>query len=458
MDRRQNLISMAAAFGWASAAKAGASPPALGERQAAPGNPILPGLGVCDPQVRVYDGEVYLYATHDASPASRTFVMRDWWVWKSLDLVTWTQVSVLKPEQTYWGKPSTQCWATDAARRDGKYYFYFSRGPAEIGVVEGPSPAGPWRDTLGKPLIAKGQVRTEARDPGILQEPDGTSYIVFGVFTFHIARLNSDMSSLAETPRPIKIHGATGPYGPGKTDDKPFLHRRGDKYYLSWGCFYGVSDSPYGPYDCKGSIIRQAFVDPEFRNVPPMSDLPAQFRPVDMLVSDRHGSFFDLNGQSYFICNDFSQPGSGPYFRNSVLAYVKYRRNGEIAPVRLRAIGVGRYDALQGIEASDFFAIEGGATAEQPDGAFAVEGLRAGSWLRFPKVRNLGTRRRVAFEFSAVEGRGEIELRRGAAGGRVLARAQIPGTGGSTTVESGLGLCVVIRGKARVTLRRLTFA
>ena len=143
MDRRQNLISMAAAFGWASAAKAGASPPALGEKQAAPGNPILPGQGVCDPQVRVYDGEVYLYATHDASPASRTFVMRDWWVWKSLDLVTWTQVSVLKPEQTYWGKPSTQCWATDAARRDGKYYFYFSRGPAEIGVVEGPSPAGP---------------------------------------------------------------------------------------------------------------------------------------------------------------------------------------------------------------------------------------------------------------------------------------------------------------------------
>ena len=30
------------------------------------GNPILPGLGVCDPHIRIYDDIAYLYATHDS--------------------------------------------------------------------------------------------------------------------------------------------------------------------------------------------------------------------------------------------------------------------------------------------------------------------------------------------------------------------------------------------------------
>lgn len=31
--------------------------------------------------------------------------MEDWWIWSSPDLVNWTMRSVLKPEQTYIGKP-----------------------------------------------------------------------------------------------------------------------------------------------------------------------------------------------------------------------------------------------------------------------------------------------------------------------------------------------------------------
>ena len=50
---------------------------ARGERVRAAGNPIIPGRGVCDPQVRVWDGEAWLYATHDADPAAKDFVMRD---------------------------------------------------------------------------------------------------------------------------------------------------------------------------------------------------------------------------------------------------------------------------------------------------------------------------------------------------------------------------------------------
>ena len=173
--------------------------------------------------------------------------------------------------------------------------------------MEGNSPAGPWHDLLGHALISKGFVPTESRDPGIFQEANGASYIVFGTFDYYIARLKEDMISLAEKPRLIQIENPEGPYGTGRTDDKPFLHRRNDKYYLSWGCYYAVSDSLYGPYNCKGTIIKAERVSPEFldpTNRTSPYGPPAKWEPKDWLGYDRHGSFFELHGQWYFICND----------------------------------------------------------------------------------------------------------------------------------------------------------
>src|SRR3974377_113627 len=103
-------------------------------------NPIVPGRGLCDPQVRIYNNKVWLYATHDASLESKNFVMYDWWVWSSTDLVNWQYESTLYPQDTYYGKADKDCWATDAMSRNGKYYFYFSRGVTDIGVVESNAP------------------------------------------------------------------------------------------------------------------------------------------------------------------------------------------------------------------------------------------------------------------------------------------------------------------------------
>lgn len=440
----------------------------------AKGNPIIPGVGACDPQVRVYDNQVYMYATHDALPNSKDFVMNDWWVWHTSDLVHWEQVSTLKPEQTYFGKPSSQCWATDAARRNGKYYFYFSMGPEEIGVVEGPSPTGPWHDPIGKALIAKGSVKTESRDPGILQEADGTSYIVWGTFDYYIARLNEDMVSLAETPRLIEIADKEGPYGKGRTDDKPFLHRRGDQYYLSWGCYYGVSNSPYGPFACKGSIVTPERLSPEFldeSNKTSPYGPPSQWMPVDWLGQDRHGSFFELYGQWYFICNDQSLPGSNKHFRNSVLSYVRYKQNGDIDPVRINTIGVGQYDAKVGIEATDFFKAENATVREAPDGRFQVFDLKTGSLLVYPNIRNLKERTKLSISGSKIHLQGlEIEIRRGNPGGvvmaKVIAKPQPAASGDSvfTTTLKGVAdsddLCLVFKGKPGelIRLNRLSFS
>lgn len=391
------------------------------------GNPIVTGVGLCDPQVRIYDNQAYLYATHDASPDNKGFVMNDWWVWHSEDLVHWEQVSTLKPEQTYWGKPSTECWATDAMHRNGRYYFYFSRGPEEIGVVRSDSPRGPWHDPIGKPLVAKGSVPTQARDPGILQEEDGTSYIVFGVWDFYIARLGEDMVSLAETPRKIELDRKMGPYGAGMMDDKPFLHKRNGIYYLSWGCYYAMSDNVYGPYVYKDSLIKSNHVASVFRdplvNKPEASflDSSGTKHEVDFLTLDRHASFFELHGQSYYICNDQAWPGTQSCFRDSVISYLHYRDNGEMETVELTRTGVGQYDAHDPVlPAANYFAAESVSVAQCPEGGYEIRGISSASSLTYPNIRNLNSGALVSLRASCADMRGTVEIYSNAPKGQLL--------------------------------------
>ncbi len=348
-------------------------------------NPILQGKGVCDPQIRIYNNKAYLYATHDSAAKSKTFIMNDWWIWSSSDLVNWNYEASLKPEDTYFKKPTNQCWATDAISRNGKYYLYFSRGPKEIGVVESDSPTGPWKDPIQKPLIALNSTPTEARDPGILQLEDGTSYIVFGVWDFYIARLNPNMVSLAEVPRKIVLDKKDGPYGPGKTDDKPFLHQRGNKFYLSWGCYYAMADDLYGPYNYKGSIITKERTDTLFQK---------------KLTYDRHGSFFKLHDQWYFACNDQSVAGSDNHFRNSVISYVHYKKNGEIEPIYISKTGVGQYNASL-IQAEDYFSADKVVQQENETGGFSITAVKNDAHAYYPKVRNLGKNSKISLRISS---------------------------------------------------------
>ena len=416
------------------------------------GNPIVVNRGLCDPQVRIYGDVAYLYATRDASPRNDRFVMNNWWVWQSSDLVNWRLVSILWPEDTYWGKPWNQCWATDAMARNGLYYLYFSRGPEEIGVVRSNSPAGPWVDPLHKPLIAMGSTPTKARDPGILQETNGTSYIVFGCWDYYIARLNEDMISLAETPRRIVIDKKMGPYGPGKTDDKPFLHRRGNIYYLSWGCYYAMSDNVYGPYAYKDTIIKDYDTDPQLQ------------KQEKGLTSDRHGSFFELHNQWYFACNDKAWPGTNDYYRDSVISYVHYRDNGEIAPIGLTLLGVGQYDARTRIQAADYFSASGVAVGELPDGTFEVRGAMNVATLGYPKVRNFHEFPTIALQIACGSPAGcHLEIWSSGQHQRMLGRCAIPFTGSCESYQnvkckldisvSTSDLRLVFQGEASKSLR-----
>lgn len=413
------------------------------------GNPIIKNKGANDPHIRILNGKAYLSASHDRSKDAKKFTMEDWWLWSSEDLVEWKLESVLKPENTYIGKPFDRCWATDIALRNGKYYWYFSEENAQAGVVVGDSPAGPWTDPLGKPLLSSDLTPTDEYDIGVFADASGDFYIVFGVWNYYIAKLNEDMVSLAEAPRKIVINNPRGPYnldGTGKktTDDKPFIHAYNGKYYLSWGCFYAMSDTPYGPYDYTGCIIGEESFAPGY-DAPTW---PTGFR------QGRHGSFFEWHNQWYFAYCDISQTGNR-YFRDTFISYVHYKESGEIAQIRVDGIGVGEYDASQGaIEAEDYFAASGTTKKELPDGGFAVCGIGQNDFLSFPNVRGLGTMRAVEFNV-APKRDAMIEIRQASPAGALLATCRVPSGGGaSVTVGCALpaladkeSLCLVFKGE-----------
>ncbi len=193
-------------------------------------NPIVKDIGMSDPHIRVFDDTIYLYCGHDSHPDDKTWVMKEWRIFSSTDLINWKQEGVISTKDNYMPDNSTDCWAGDAATRNGKYYFYFSDRKRSVGVMASDSPKGPFKDALGKPLVSP------MHDPTVLinDDPQKTPYLIYGDKEgggFHIARLNEDMISTAEDPRPIQIKGKEWEEAPAWMDKNYIIQVPG--YLLS---------------------------------------------------------------------------------------------------------------------------------------------------------------------------------------------------------------------------------
>lgn len=390
------------------------------------GNPIVYGVGLCDPHGVVYGNRVFLYCTHD--PATK-----DWWVWSSENLVDWTEEGRLLPQDTFLakdlaaGKKIQGCWATFGASKNGKYYWYYCSGD-QIGVSVSDTPRGPWKDPLGKPLIRGGEYPTGARDPSVLMDDDGNAYLVFGVGNYYIVRLNDDMISQAEKARPIKVINAHGPGGSyGTMDDKPELHKHNGKYYLSWSSYYAISENVYGPYLYRGYVIDEEHTARNL-HIERKEDRFGE-RAWEKIRIDRHGNFFSFNGQWYYVCNDSTQ-GEADGNRCSVMGYVHFRDNGDIGPVRIDPTGVGQYDAFNArTEAEDFIKIRSAEVREGASGGFVVQKITESSQLYYPRVMNLCAKTSMKFYAASQDGC-EIEIREERPDGTVLGVCKVPPTGG----------------------------
>lgn len=405
-------------------------------------NPIIKDFGMADPHIYIFNDKAYLYSTRDEDKNANHFIMPDWHIWSSDDLVNWTYELKIDPSETYMGKGSKRCWATETVKKNGKFYFYFSNGNDDSGVLVADKPEGPYIDVLGKPMLEKDLTAGSEYDATVLNDDDGRSYMIFGHLDtkdpnlrYFITELNDDMISLKETPK-IVVFNKEG----GFFNDKPNLHKYKGKYYLSAGSVYAVSDDIYGPYNHVGNSGDGSYG----------------------LTGRAHGNYFTWKNQWFHTwCNFISDPKIR--FRESYITYLHYKDNGEMVDdtnflKKHFATGIGRYDAnWDKIEAEWFMKSEGLDKKESPNGGFEIRNIKNNSALYYPNISNLSDKKTIQFSVSSLN-KGCIEIRDKNENGKILGTCKIKLTGRFESyknytaklknLEGVTDICLVFKGKS----------
>ncbi len=375
-------------------------------------NPIIPGVGLSDPHVRIFNNKIYLYSGHDDSPTDPLWVMKDWRVFSSDDLINWKLETTIYPKDNYLADDSVDAWAGDAATRHGKFYFYFSDRDRSAGVMESDSPSGPFVDKRGTPLVDK-------HDPTVFIDDDKnkTPYIIYGDkhgnLDYQIAQLNDDMSSLAEKPKKIIINGSEWDNAP-IWQDKNYLFKRNGIYYLSWGRDYAVSKNIYGPYETLGAVGNG-----------------------HNLNGYAHGSFFKWKGQFYHIWCYYIN-GHRLKFRDTIISYTHFTDDGKIVTDtefldKHFSNGVGQYDAnWPEIEAEWFYEKSTDIIKkEKKDDGFLLDNIGNNSYVIFPNIKNLVVAKTLTFNLQpnrsvSKNKETKIEIRDSSPTGKLLTTCYLP--------------------------------
>ncbi|HEY4323080.1 MAG TPA: family 43 glycosylhydrolase, partial [Mucilaginibacter sp.] len=226
-------------------------------------NPLITNQYSADPSARVFNGEVYVYPSHDiiATPGHGRmgwFCMQDYHVFSSPNLTDWTDHGVIVSQNTVPWADSTaySMWAPDCIERNGKYYLYFpatlkskatTRGGFTVGVAIADKPYGPFVPQA-EPI--KG---IRGIDPNVFIDKDGQAYLYWAQGNIYVAKLKDNMIELASEPKAIENLPAIG------LKEGPYLFERKGIYYLTFPHVankterleYVMSNSPTGPFkDC----------------------------------------------------------------------------------------------------------------------------------------------------------------------------------------------------------------
>ena len=278
--------------------------------------PILDGYRA-DPDIRVFGDTYYVYPTSDKANWNTT----DFSAWSSKDLIHWKNEGMILDvaHNLSWAK--IKAWAPTAEKRNGKYYFYFV-ADSRIGVATSDSPAGPFVDALGHPLIGPHDTpfKTYPIDPDIFIDDDGQAYLYYGNGSLAVVKLKPDMISMEGQPAAIPLVDKAQPFREGI-----FVFKRKGLYYFMWSVddarsenyrvAYGTSHSPLGPIEI----------------------------PPDNLVLGKHGlakgtghhSVVNVPGTDrwYIVYHRHAIPGGNGYTREVCLNRLEFTEDGRITPV-----------------------------------------------------------------------------------------------------------------------------
>lgn len=290
-------------------------------------NPILPHVYAADPAVLVHDCTFYITAGHDEGDTG--FLLRDWYVLSSQDMVTWNDNGgpVLDLDVFSWA--NANAWAGQMVERNGRFYWYVPvneiGGGMAIGVAVADSPTGPFLDAIGGPLIndalemqdfnySEASQTVYTIDPTVFVDDDGRAYLAYGGFwRMVIVALGEDMISLS---------GSMVERTPSDFFEAPYLTKRDGTYYMVYAAGsnpatidYATSNTPTGPWQYRGRILDA------------LPALPGEDAPTS------HASIVQYAGQWYLVYHVSNGPGGGTYRRQVALDKLYFNADGSIQKV-----------------------------------------------------------------------------------------------------------------------------
>lgn len=291
------------------------------------GNPIFDSPLTADPAVMVYNDTLYLFAGSDeAEPGQNGFVMHKWYIFSTADMVHWTNHGVkLQLEDFTWA--SHNAFAGHCVENHGKFWWYVPMVVKDstlrvhegfgIGVAVADHPLGPYKDASGKPIICDTTANSVVLniDPAVYVDTDGQVYMYWG--SWNEARYVKLKDNMIETDGPVQTVEATNFF------EAPWIHKRGDTYYLSYAAHYpstteySVSKSATGPWEYKGVI------NDTIPNSP-----------------TNHQAIVNFKGQDYMFYHTAGSSTGGPFRRSVCVDKLEYDENGNIKKLVRTSTGV----------------------------------------------------------------------------------------------------------------------
>ena len=435
-------------------------------------NPLIDYDYGADPFALVYDGRVYLYMTADKLQydTNGNVIDNDYsyinklHVISSDDMVNWTDhgfIQVAGPDGV--AKWANYSWAPAVAYKqiDGvdKFFLYFCNSGGGIGVLEGDSPVGPWKDPNGKALIDGSTPGVQGVpwifDPAVMVDDDGTGYLAFGggvpagqdlnPKSARIVKLGDDMISLAAdedgTPQMIDapcmfedggIHKANGKYYYTYCSNFSGNHSAVEGYPGYGIICYMVSDDPMGPYTYGGEILQN----------------PSYYFNVG---GNNHHALFEFNGTTYITYHAQTLGkalGIEKGYRSTHINEVEYYEDGSIKPIDADMKGVSQLKAFSPYSEVAGTTIgwnSGIAPRDLGDNNMVLSSVNNGDWLAIGGV-DFGENGAETFEaeIAGLAG-GSIELRLDSPDGELIGTLDVKSGNGdefttlSCSVENAVG-------------------
>jgi len=418
-------------------------------------NPIIQTSYTADPAPMVHNGTVYVYTSHDEDQTIKNFfTMNDWRCYSSTDMVNWTDHgAVLSYKDFEWSRGDA--WAGQCIYRNGKYYYYLpvnqKNGGNAIGVAVSDSPTGPFKDAIGKPLLAGyGYI-----DPTVFIDDDGQAFLYWGNPNLWHVKLNEDMVSYDQEYGIVKedLKDENFGYRSKKTDNRtaayeegPWLYKRNNLYYLLYPAggvpehlAYSTGKSVTGPWTYGDTIMHVIQKGGAFTN---------------------HPGLIDFKGKSYLFYHNGALPGGGGFKRSVCIETFEFNADGSIpliAPTKEGVIeSAANLNPYTRVEAETIAWSEGLKTASDKQTGVYVTQVDNGDYIKIRSVDLGKGARKFEVSVASASAGGRIEIRLGDVDGELLGVCEVENTGGwqnwavqSCQVKKAKGvhdLCLVFKG------------